>query len=59
MECENIFADHREAYVKLVPAGCLFKPKLRRLGWSGIILGKGIGLRGFVEKLVSSPAHYG
>ena len=39
--------------------GYLFKPKLRRMEWSGIILGKGIGLHGSVEKPVLSPVHYG
>jgi hypothetical protein len=48
----RFFADNWEAYAELIPSELLVQTKAQTHGWSGIILGSGVGVVGFVGKHV-------
>ena len=51
------FADYWEEAYGAYFRVCLFRLRLRRMGWSGMIFGSGIGLHVFAEKRVVSRSH--
>jgi hypothetical protein len=51
LEVKVFFADNWETYVELIPLKLFVQTKAQTYGWSGIILGRGIGVGGFGVRL--------
>ncbi|MDR2699426.1 MAG: hypothetical protein LBC12_01165 [Nitrososphaerota archaeon] len=52
LKVKVFFADHWEAYAELIPSELLVWTMQRYMGWSVIVFVSGIGVVGFVGKLV-------